>query len=84
MLQLNIISNNVLLTFYMKGFLVGSYGLTWALKNTSKISKLAILNSPLTVSAPIPGLFQQLRFSSYITYSTNGRFIFHSYSCCQN
>lgn len=45
----------------MKGFLVGSYGLTWALKNTSKILKLAILNSPLTVSSPIPGLFQQLR-----------------------
>ncbi|XP_059456827.1 uncharacterized protein LOC132186783 [Corylus avellana] len=49
----------------VQGFLVGSYGLTWALKNTSKISKLAILNSPLTVSAPIPGLFQQLRIPLY-------------------
>ncbi|XP_028766388.1 uncharacterized protein LOC114724238 isoform X1 [Neltuma alba] len=45
----------------VQGFLVGSYGLTWALKNSSKISKLAILNSPLTVSSPIPKLFQQLR-----------------------
>lgn len=45
-----------------QGFLVGSYGLTWALKNPTRISKLAILNSPLTVSSPIPGLFQQLRF----------------------
>ncbi|KAJ7962828.1 haloalkane dehalogenase [Quillaja saponaria] len=45
----------------VQGFLVGSYGLTWALKNTSKILKLAILNSPLTVSSPIPGLFQKLR-----------------------
>lgn len=45
----------------VQGFLVGSYGLTWALKNPSRISKLAILNSPLTVSSPIPGLFQQLR-----------------------
>ncbi|CAM6090904.1 unnamed protein product [Calypogeia fissa] len=44
-----------------QGFLVGSYGLTWALKNPQKISKLAILNSPLTASAPLPGLFQQLR-----------------------
>ncbi|XP_059641028.1 uncharacterized protein LOC132283137 isoform X2 [Cornus florida] len=49
--------------FYLvvQGFLVGSYGLTWALKNPSRISKLTILNSPLTVSSPIPGLFQQLR-----------------------
>lgn len=45
----------------VQGFLVGSYGLTWALKNPSKISKLAILNSPLTASSPLPGLFQQLR-----------------------
>ncbi|GAV75451.1 Abhydrolase_6 domain-containing protein, partial [Cephalotus follicularis] len=45
----------------VQGFLVGSYGLTWALKNQSRILKLAILNSPLTASSPIPGLFQQLR-----------------------
>ncbi|AAD55611.1 Contains PF/00561 alpha/beta hydrolase fold [Arabidopsis thaliana] len=38
-----------------------SYGLTWALKNPSKVEKLAILNSPLTVSSPVPGLFKQLR-----------------------
>ncbi|KAM4100482.1 hypothetical protein ACJW30_05G072200 [Castanea mollissima] len=38
----------------------GSFGLTWALKNPSKILKLAILNSLLTVSSPIPGLFQKL------------------------
>ncbi|CAN0858606.1 Cis-3-alkyl-4-alkyloxetan-2-one decarboxylase [Linum grandiflorum] len=49
------------LFYLLKGFLVGSYGLTWALKNASKISKLAILNTPLTVSSPVPGLFQQLR-----------------------
>lgn len=41
---------------------MGSYGLTWALKNQSKISKLVILNTPLTISSPLPGLFQQLRF----------------------
>ncbi|XP_062184750.1 uncharacterized protein LOC133888493 [Phragmites australis] len=46
----------------VQGFLVGSYGLTWALKNPSKVLKLAILNSPLTVSSPLPGLFQQLRW----------------------
>ncbi|GFY96941.1 alpha/beta-Hydrolases superfamily protein [Actinidia rufa] len=46
----------------VQGFLVGSYGLTWALKNPSKITKLTILNSPLTVSSPIPGLFQQLSY----------------------
>ncbi|XP_048139239.1 cis-3-alkyl-4-alkyloxetan-2-one decarboxylase isoform X2 [Rhodamnia argentea] len=45
----------------VQGFLVGSFGLTWALKNPSRISKLAILNSPLTASSPVPGLFQQLR-----------------------
>ncbi|KAL8464865.1 hypothetical protein ACS0TY_034375 [Phlomoides rotata] len=45
----------------VQGFLVGSYGLTWALKNQSRISKLAILNIPLTTSSPLPGLFQQLR-----------------------
>ncbi|KAI3670462.1 hypothetical protein L1987_87797 [Smallanthus sonchifolius] len=45
----------------VQGFLVGSYGLTWALKNPSRISKLVIMNTPLTASSPIPGLFQQLR-----------------------
>ncbi|KAF7136332.1 hypothetical protein RHSIM_Rhsim08G0211400 [Rhododendron simsii] len=49
----------------VQGFLVGSYGLTWVLKNPSKIAKLAIFNSPLTVSSPIPGLFQQLRIPLY-------------------
>ncbi|XVE91273.1 hypothetical protein DITRI_Ditri20bG0140500 [Diplodiscus trichospermus] len=49
----------------VQGFLVGSYGLTWALKNPSKISKLTILNTPLTVSSPIPGLFQKLRIPLY-------------------
>ncbi|KAF3962726.1 hypothetical protein CMV_012796 [Castanea mollissima] len=38
----------------------GSFGLTWTLKNPSKILKLSILNRPLTVSSPIPGLFQKL------------------------
>ncbi|PVH35940.1 hypothetical protein PAHAL_7G313100 [Panicum hallii] len=46
----------------VQGFLVGSYGLTWALNNSSKVLKLAILNSPLTVSSPVPGLFQQLKW----------------------
>ncbi|XP_074312671.1 uncharacterized protein LOC141648104 isoform X2 [Silene latifolia] len=45
----------------VQGYLVGSYGLTWALKNPSRISKLVIMNSPLTASSPVPGLFQQLR-----------------------
>lgn len=49
--------------FYLvvQGFIVGSYGLTWALKNQSRVSKLAIMNTPLTISSPLPGLFQQLR-----------------------
>ncbi|KAL6651926.1 hypothetical protein ACP70R_010851 [Stipagrostis hirtigluma subsp. patula] len=46
----------------VQGFIVGSYGLTWALKNSSKVLKVAILNTPLTVSSPLPGLFQQLRW----------------------
>ncbi|XP_042492561.1 uncharacterized protein LOC122072085 isoform X1 [Macadamia integrifolia] len=50
----------------VQGFLVGSYGLTWALKNPSRVSKLAILNSPLTDTSPVPGLFQQLRFSVFL------------------
>ncbi|KAF8011633.1 hypothetical protein BT93_J2039 [Corymbia citriodora subsp. variegata] len=45
----------------VQGFLVGSFGLTWALNNPSRILKLVILNSPLTASSPIPGLFQKLR-----------------------
>ncbi|XP_020080737.1 uncharacterized protein LOC109704408 isoform X1 [Ananas comosus] len=48
-----------------QGFLVGSYGLTWALKNTNKILKLVILNSPLNISSPLPGLFQKLRIPLY-------------------
>ncbi|XP_044334764.1 uncharacterized protein [Triticum aestivum] len=39
----------------------GSYGLTWALKNSSKLLKVAILNRPLTVSSPVPGVLKQLR-----------------------
>lgn len=62
-------------TLLLKGFLVGSYGLTWALKNSSKISKLAILNSPLTDSSPIPGLFQKLRFPSYSTNECITKFL---------
>lgn len=49
----------------VQGFLVGSYGLTWALKNSKQITKLVILNSPLTPTSPIPGLFQQLRIPLY-------------------
>ncbi|KAG6522485.1 hypothetical protein ZIOFF_019625 [Zingiber officinale] len=49
----------------VQGFLVGSYGLTWALNNSSKISKLVILNSPLANSSPLPGLFQKLRIPLY-------------------
>lgn len=50
--------------FYLvtQGFIVGSYGLTWALKNPNRISKLAILNSPLTSTAPLPAVFKQMRF----------------------
>ncbi|XP_020244262.1 uncharacterized protein LOC109822474 isoform X2 [Asparagus officinalis] len=55
---LNIKSPFILVT---QGYLVGSYGLTWALKNSDKISKLVILNSPLSVSSSLPGLFQKLR-----------------------
>ncbi|KAF3774098.1 Haloalkane dehalogenase [Nymphaea thermarum] len=49
-------------TLVVQGFLVGSFGLTWAIKNSSRISDLVILNSPVTSSSPIPSLFQQLRF----------------------
>ncbi|XP_073107209.1 uncharacterized protein [Elaeis guineensis] len=49
----------------VQGFIVGSYGLTWALKNSNKITKLTILNSPLNVSSPLPGLFQKLRIPLY-------------------
>lgn len=50
--------------FYLvtQGFIVGSYGLTWALKNPTRIKKLVAINTPLTPSAPLPGIFQQLRF----------------------
>ncbi|KAK1399546.1 hypothetical protein POM88_009409 [Heracleum sosnowskyi] len=49
--------------FYLvvQGFLVSSFVLTWALKNPARILKLAIMNSPLTASSPLPGLFQKLR-----------------------
>lgn len=62
---LNFVPKFLHFIFLLKGFLVGSYGLTWALKHQSKISKLAILNTPLTISSPLPGLFQQLRFYFY-------------------
>ncbi|MCO5605230.1 hypothetical protein L7F22_059410 [Adiantum nelumboides] len=45
----------------VQGFIVGSYGLTWALKNSERVAKLVVLNGPLTPSAPLPGVFQQLR-----------------------
>lgn len=37
------------------------------MKNSSKVRKLAILNSPLTVSSPVPGLFNQLRSVIYVS-----------------
>ncbi|CAL5014568.1 unnamed protein product [Urochloa decumbens] len=59
-----LVTLNITEPFFLvvQGFLVGSYGLTWALNNSSRILKLAILNSPLTVSSPVPGLFQQLKW----------------------
>ncbi|PKU85766.1 uncharacterized protein LOC110114351 isoform X1 [Dendrobium catenatum] len=45
----------------IQGYLVGSYGLTWALRNSDKVSKIAILNSPLSVQSSLPSLFQKLR-----------------------
>ncbi|OEL27692.1 hypothetical protein BAE44_0011289 [Dichanthelium oligosanthes] len=59
-----IITLNITEPFFLvvQGFLVGSYGLTWALNNSSKVLKLAILNSPLTVNSPVPGVFQQLSY----------------------
>ncbi|BAT98593.1 hypothetical protein LR48_Vigan406s008900 [Vigna angularis] len=59
----------------VQGFLVGSYGLTWALKNSSKISKLAILNSPLTDSSSVPGLFQKLRIPLYGEFTSQNAII---------
>ncbi|KAH7288365.1 hypothetical protein KP509_31G023700 [Ceratopteris richardii] len=44
-----------------QGFIVGSYGLTWALKNSDRVAKLIVLNGPLTPSAPLPSVFQQMR-----------------------
>ncbi|CAI7813335.1 unnamed protein product [Closterium sp. NIES-54] len=54
---------NVTQPFYLvvHGYLVGSYGLTWALKNASRLKGLAILNTPLSASSPLPQIFQQLR-----------------------
>ncbi|CAN6449836.1 unnamed protein product [Victoria cruziana] len=49
-------------TLVVQGFLVGSFGLTWAIKNSSRLSDLVILNSPVTSSSPIPSLFQQLSY----------------------
>ncbi|CAI5493174.1 unnamed protein product [Closterium sp. Naga37s-1] len=54
---------NVTQPFYLvvHGYLVGSYGLTWALNNASRLKGLAILNTPLSASSPLPQIFQQLR-----------------------
>ncbi|CAI5990236.1 unnamed protein product [Closterium sp. NIES-65] len=54
---------NVTEPFYLvvHGYLVGSYGLTWALKSASRLKGLAILNTPLSPSSPLPQIFQQLR-----------------------
>ncbi|MQL81750.1 hypothetical protein Taro_014214 [Colocasia esculenta] len=59
---LNVDSPFILVT---QGFLVGSYGLTWALNNSSRVAKLVVLNSPVTPASPLPGLFQQLRIPLY-------------------
>lgn len=59
----------------VQGFLVGSYGLTWALKNSSRISELAILNSPLTTSSPVPGLFQQLRIPLFGEFTSQNAIV---------
>jgi hypothetical protein len=62
---------------------VGSYGLTWALKNPSRVSKLVALNTPLTTSTPLPGIFQQLRlvlFPGYTVIESGVRVFFHAIS----
>ncbi|KAI4329358.1 hypothetical protein L6164_021629 [Bauhinia variegata] len=72
---LGVLEVNTPFFLVVQGFLVGSYGLTWALNNSSKISKLAILNSPVTVSSPIPGLFQKLRIPLYGEFTSQNAII---------
>lgn len=45
----------------VQGYILGSYGLTWALKNPTRVAKLAVLNTPLSASASLPGVLGQLR-----------------------
>ncbi|KAL0903417.1 hypothetical protein M5K25_027793 [Dendrobium thyrsiflorum] len=70
----------------IQGFLVGSYGLTWALRNSDKVSKIAILNSPLSVQSSLPSLFQKLRLINqdqcgFILTSSAGIPLFGEFTC---
>lgn len=50
---------------------MGSYGLTWAVKNSDKVLKVVILNTPLSVSSQLPGLFQKLRLDPIISFAAS-------------
>jgi pimeloyl-ACP methyl ester carboxylesterase len=45
----------------MQGFVLGQYGLTWALKHPERVAKLVILNTPLTQGGKLPLTLNQLR-----------------------
>eukprot|EP00271_Cylindrocystis_brebissonii_P017239 TRINITY_DN43_c0_g2_i1.p1 TRINITY_DN43_c0_g2~~TRINITY_DN43_c0_g2_i1.p1 ORF type:complete len:444 (-),score=86.28 TRINITY_DN43_c0_g2_i1:619-1950(-) len=45
----------------VQGFVLGSLGLSWALKNPERLLSVGILNTPLTPSAPLPQVLSNLR-----------------------
>ena len=46
-----------------QGFVLGQYGMLYALKNPDKIDKLVILNTPLQRKTPLPAILSKLKGS---------------------
>ena len=58
--KLNVRENYILVT---QGFILGQYGLLYALKNRESIDKLVVLNTPLETKTQMPGILKKLKGS---------------------
>jgi pimeloyl-ACP methyl ester carboxylesterase len=56
--KLNVKENYILVT---QGFILGQYGLLYALKNKESIDKLVVLNTPLEKKTQLPGIVKKLK-----------------------
>ncbi|QDZ23814.1 alpha/beta hydrolase [Chloropicon primus] len=57
-----------------QGFILGQYGMLYALRNADLIEKLVIFNTPLEAKTPLPGILQKVKGSEGGLFGFNNPF----------